>query len=133
MKHYLTAICAAALIAGCAPLSPRNQCLARAEGELPTLRELAQETQANIARGYGIAKREVPIEVERVCETRLPDGRIFEHSCMGIETRTRTEPVAIDLAAERAKLRSLEQRITREESRAAAAKRACIAAYPEAG
>lgn len=98
---------------------------------MPTLRRLAHETRANIARGYGIARREVPVQVERVCETRLPDGRILEHSCMGIETRTRTEPMAIDLAAERAKLRSLEQRITQDEARAAAAKRACITAHPE--
>lgn len=131
MKHALLPLLAAIALAGCEPPSPRAQCLDRVQGELPTLRALADETRANIERGYGISRRSVPVEVERVCETRLPDGRIVEQTCFGVDSREIREPMAIDLAAERAKLRSLETRLAREESRVDAARRSCIATYPE--
>lgn len=118
-----------ALLTGC--LSPQEQCIADATRELRTLRGLASETRANLARGYALEEFQEVEVVRTTCRGENEDGTTFTFECEETETRDRTRRVAIDLNAEARTLDSLEQRIARLEQGAAANVAQCRALYPE--
>jgi hypothetical protein len=111
--------------------TPREACIAQARGDLNVLNRLIAQTEANIARGYGLAERQEIVTTTDICVIENEDGSESRFICDKQEIVTVEEPVALDLNAERAKLASLlEQRAT-QESRAQATIQACIAAYPD--
>lgn len=128
MKRLATALLALTLLGAC---SERDMCLSRVNGELRTITRLTEETRANVTRGYAIGTRERLRVRERPCSYTKPDGTVIREICTDRETYTDRFPVAIDLNAEQAKLRSLEQRLVQEQRRVAAARAECVATYPE--
>lgn len=113
------------LLAAC--LSPREQCIAEASRDLTVLRNLIAQTERDIARGYGTERVTVTRPVFTGCKTEK--GEPFP--CWVPETDTEVRPKAIDLDAERAKLRTMRAKERALERQAAAAIRTCRATYPE--
>ena len=112
------------LLAAC--LSPREQCIANVSRDLGTLRSLIAQTEGNISRGYAYETRTVARPVFTTCTTR--GGK--EYRCWDEIVEQRRVAKAIDLDAERAKLRSMRAK-ERELARAAAPRiEACRAQYP---
>ncbi len=120
---------AALALAACA--SPRQACLRAATTDLRNVETLIAETQANLARGYAIAREPyvttgVDFCYDPVVGIGLDGGGVHGglRYCNTVETRYRTRPVAIDLAAERRKLAELQAtraRLAREAERRLAA------------
>ncbi len=115
--------------------TPQEQCINRNTRDLRTIQKLADETQANISRGYAIEEYTVYIPVWQICEIQPPTvaGQPAPppRYCFEQEPQTRTRPKAIDLRAEAAKLDSL---LDRRDQLARAAEPAiaqCRAQYPE--
>ncbi|GGL52128.1 hypothetical protein [Wenxinia marina] len=129
MRPVLPALAAILVLAGC--LSPREACIASVSRELNTINSLIAETQGNLARGYALEERTEIYTVPRRCDGTNADGTTFTYSCPEQRTRSRNEPVAIDLNAERAKLNSLLERRASMEAGTNAAVRQCIASNPE--
>lgn len=125
------ALCLTAALALSACATPREACINNARSSLATLERLAGETRTNIARGYAVETRQEVRTVRDTCTGRNEDGTSFTFSCEEVETRDRRVPVAIDLNAEQAKLRSLEERIREERAALNPRIQACIANYPE--
>lgn len=128
MKPILVATLALTALGAC---SQRDLCLSDASRDLRTVSALADSTRANIERGYAIGKREEIVTRRERCTIALADGQTARGWCKTPETRTRTFPVAIDLNVERAKLRSLEAKLTELRSRTARQQQECLAQYPE--
>ena len=128
MPRVILLLCCLAL-AACA--TPRERCISQVSRDLRVLNGLAAEAQGNLARGYAIEEREEVRVRRETCRGRNEDGSTFTFRCDKTEVRTRRVPVSINLEAEAAKLRSLEDQITREEPRRTAAVQQCIATYPE--
>lgn len=127
MKPMLAAVAALLALGAC---TERDMCLGRIGSQLRTLEGLAATTQGNIDRGYAIAESQRVVERRYVCVVEQPDGSSIQQICTDIETITDSTPMAIDLNAERAKLRSLQERIAQERRRVDAARAQCNAAYP---
>lgn len=127
MKPILTAVLALS-VAACA--SERDICISKAQSDLQMMEQLAAQTRANVARGFAIGERKIPITVEERCEVRQPDGSTIVQVCPVVTTETETFPVAIDLDAEAAKLRSLERRVERLRASTSRAVAQCKATYP---
>lgn len=117
------------LVTACA--TPREACINTVNSELRVLDGLIAETRGNLSRGYAIEERQELRTINRTCETTSPRGIVTRVDCSDTETITRTEPVAIDLNAERAKLESLEERQAQNRINADNARAQCIAANPE--
>lgn len=128
MKPLLS-ILPLALLAACA--TQQEICVSRAQSDLLILKRLAAETEANITRGYGLGRREVPYTIEETCRVRQDDGTTIRQICSSIGTKTETFPVTINIAEERANLRALRARLPRAERAAQAAVRRCMAQYPQ--
>ena len=118
-------------LAACA--TPREACIGSAQREMRVVNALVAETQGNIARGYAIEERQEIRVVRSACPVFDGDGNPtgFTTPCDKQETFTTKVPVAIDLNAEQAKLRSLLQRQAQMESQTQARIQQCIAANPE--
>jgi len=117
-------------LAACA--TPREACIGSAQREMRVVNALVAETQGNIARGYAIEERQEIRTVRGSCPVFGPDGgQIGTTPCEQPETVTVKVPVAIDLNAEQAKLRSLLQRQAQMESQTQARIQQCIATNPE--
>ncbi len=119
------------ILAACT--SPRQACESSALKDLQIIDALIAETEQNIARGYGIEVDTVRSPTFRYCLGRRSDGRtsvgvIF---CNEPEYRNIERPVALDLAEEEAKLRSLKAKRPSVAKNAARALAACEAHYPE--
>ncbi|SHI77445.1 hypothetical protein [Wenxinia saemankumensis] len=122
----------AALLALAACATPREACISSANRELRVIDRLVAETRANIGRGYALRE----VEEVRVVDDRCPvydlNGQLSGYSsCDRTVTRTRDEPVAIDLNAERAKLDSLLERQAAQRRAVEEAVRSCTLRYPE--
>lgn len=128
MKPILMMILAAGVLSAC---SERKSCMYEAGRELRTISALTAETRLNVSRGYAISETEVPYTVQKTCTTTLSDAPEFRVPCPEIRYRTERKPVAIDLNAERAKLRSLEERLAQLKRQHADAIAQCEARYPE--
>ena len=89
------------LLAACA--SPYEVCVHRAQKDVRVLDGLIEKSQGNIRRGYGIRSEEYFETEKQVCGKQ--GDKVFY--CDVAVPKTRDVPVAIDLAAEKAKLQSL--------------------------
>ncbi len=114
------------LLAACA--TPFELCVADASKDMRVLDKLIAQTRENIARGYAIGTETYFETEEQVCGT-LNDQPVY---CEVPVARTREVPVAIDLAAEQAKLQSLLDRRARDSANMAAIIDQCRARYPDA-
>ncbi len=90
--------------------TPREACISGANRELRTINALIDETRGNLARGYAIGVRQEVRTISETCRTESPEGIITTFPCDRTEIVDVSEPVAVDLNAERAKLESLLQR-----------------------
>jgi hypothetical protein len=116
-------------LAACA--TPRETCISQSTRDLQIMSSLINETQGNIARGFALAERQEVRTLSRICRGRNADGSSFAFPCDETETFTRTEPVAIDLNAEQAKLNSLIARQAQMRTTTDQAVLQCIALHPE--
>ena len=117
------------LVTACA--TPREACINGANSELRVMNALVAKTRGNLARGYAIREVETTRIVNTTCTRRGALNRLETFSCPETVTDTRSEPEAIDLNAEQAKLTSLEQRQAQMQTNANAPIQQCIATNPE--
>ncbi len=116
-------------LAACA--TPRDSCIAQVSRDLSTVNALISQTEATLARGYGIETRQEVTTRPTFCREVLPDGTVKTEICEETTVRTFDVPVAIDLDAERTKLRQLQEQRDRLEPATQAAIQQCLATYPE--
>ncbi|MGO4915225.1 hypothetical protein [Pseudogemmobacter sp. W21_MBD1_M6] len=88
-------------LAACA--TPRDQCIGSLPKDTRVLDTLIAETAGNIARGYAVVETPQFTTGLRTC---FGDAGVT--LCTGTETTMKRKPVAIDLAAEKAKLASMQ-------------------------
>ena len=105
-----TALIFIPLVALAACASPRERCISSANRGIATLDRLIVETQGNIQRGFGLREVQDVRVVDAICRGENEDGTEFRFECEETQTRTRQEPVARNLAEERAKLAQLRDR-----------------------
>lgn len=116
-------------LAACA--TPRESCINDATRDLRQVNRFIAETQANIARGYGIEVRQETRVRMGTCTGETEEGVEFEFDCEKTEIIDREVPVPLDLAAERARLDSLLAQQATLERQSNAVVQACVAAHPE--
>lgn len=122
----------AALLAACG--TPQEQCINRNTRDLRTVSKLIDETRTNLQRGYAIEEYTVLLPVWDYCPTEpVADGEAPKPRRLCLEDRaeTRTRPVAIDLAAESAKLEGLLAKRDQLAAEAEPVIAQCRAQYPE--
>ncbi|WP_412509363.1 hypothetical protein [Roseovarius sp. SYSU LYC5161] len=117
------------VLAACA--TPREACINEAQSKLRLLNAQIATAQGNIDRGYALAEVQDLRTVTRTCTGTNEDGSTFTFPCQKTRTYTREEPVAINVAEERAKLADLRQRRDAAAEAAEARIRQCIARHPE--
>lgn len=129
MKPLLAAAFFLALIA-CA--TPQERCITKAAPDLPVLNKLIAETEGNVARGYAYADVLVDRPVWVDCGDWLANrtSTVRPGMCLGSAPMTLRKAVAIDLAAEAAKLTSLRARRAAIEAQAQPAFAQCQANFP---
>ncbi len=130
MRPYLAA---ALLLALAACGTPQEQCVRLASHDMTVLDRLIAETQGNITRGYGFAQtiETVPEFVECGEPVIGSDGKAHANYCLDDVPHTVTRPVALVLAAEAAKLASMQKRRAEMAKVLAPAFADCKARYPE--
>ncbi len=111
--------------------TPRERCISGANRPIATLDRLIAETRGNIQRGYALVEVQDVRVLRKTCEGTNEDGSTFRFPCEETETFTRTEPVTISIAQERAKLAELEQNRAQAARTAQAQVQQCIAIHPE--
>ena len=99
-----SSLAALLILAACA--TPQERCVNAATEDLRVVNALIAETRANIARGYAIVREPETRVGIRFCTGRSNNLVL----CTDNETTNRERPVALDLDAERRKLRSLEEK-----------------------
>lgn len=123
MRHFLLAL--PVLLAACA--SPYESCVANATRDIRVLDGLIAQTRGNIARGYAIRNEEYFETEQQICGE--VDGKpLYCDVPVALE---REVPVAIDLKAEQAKLRSLLDTREQKARQAQAVARECRLRHPE--
>jgi len=95
------------VLAGC--LDPQQACLDRADRDLRVVRNLIDETEATLARGYAIESETRIVNYRYFCHGHGPQnvGSVF---CDRSRVVTSRKAVAVDLDAERRKLRALKRK-----------------------
>lgn len=116
-------------LAACA--TPQEQCLSQATRDARINATLIAQTEANLARGFGLRTEERVRERTGFCRGETESGERVVTRCEKVDVRKVNVPVALDLAAERAKLRSLQQQQASLASRTQAATQQCRVLYPE--
>lgn len=119
------------LIALTACSTPRERCISTANSQLRTLDRLVNETRGNVQRGFALRDVQDVRVVQTTCRGESDEGVEFEFDCEETQTRTRREPVTIDLAEEARKLQQLEKRRAQAARNATEQTRQCIALHPE--
>ncbi|WP_341366632.1 hypothetical protein [Yoonia sp. BS5-3] len=119
------------LVALTACATPREQCIADVTRDTRILSSLINETEANLARGYALDERREVRTITRTCRGETSEGEAFSFPCKDTRTVTTTQPVAIDLEAEAAKLESLRERFELVQAGSNQAVAQCIAVHPE--
>ena len=141
--RYPLLLAALAALAACG--TPQEQCINAATRDLRVLDQLIAETEGNIARGYGYREtmrtemRYVPCNrpVLRQAPPREPGAKpVFYYDsapgfCWEDVPVSERRPVAVDLAAERAKLAEMRKKRAELNAMASAAVAQCRATYPE--
>ncbi|MHC0052407.1 hypothetical protein [Actibacterium sp. D379-3] len=117
-------------LAACA--TPRQQCERAATEDLQVVSALIVEIEQNLARGYAIDRevRERP-HVQFCYGNHRDDDHVGIVFCNTTETYVVEKPVAIDVAAEQAKLTALQAKRTELKQQALQALAICDAKYPE--
>jgi hypothetical protein len=116
-------------LAACA--TPRETCISGVSRDLVIVNQLITQTERNIARGYGTEDRQEVRTIPRTCRDYRADGTYEIDFCDTTVVRNYSVPVALDLDAERDKLRQLKEQRDRLEGPTQAAIQQCIATYPE--
>ena len=119
------------LLALMACATPQQRCITKAAPDLPVLNRLIAETEGNLARGYAFETVEVEMDVWKLCRVDLTPSEVGQTMCLETETTTTREAVAIDLAAEAAKLASMRARRNEIEAQAQPAFAQCQAQFPK--
>ncbi|MEY4982687.1 MAG: hypothetical protein RIR62_953 [Pseudomonadota bacterium] len=86
--------------------TPQEQCINRATRDIRVLDRLIAETRLNVGRGYAMEEYTVTLpQWERCPQAFDAEGQpLPPQMCLEDRVETRTRPVAIDIAAEGAKL-----------------------------
>jgi len=113
------------LLAACA--SPFEICVANANQDLRVIDSLLAEARGNIQRGYGFRTEETYGTEQQPCG--VVNGKTIY--CETPVVTSEQVPVAIDMAAERAKLASLLETRARKQAEASATVEACRRQHPE--
>lgn len=129
MNKTLLLLPALGLLAACA--TPREACINDARQQTRLLSQQIQVARGNIERGYAIATVQEVVIVTNTCHGTTSEGAEFTFPCQEAETVDRQEPVAINVAEERAKLADLERRLATAQRAENAAIQQCIALHPE--
>lgn len=111
--------------------TPRERCLAQVTQNLRINESLIRQTEANLARGFGVDRRQQVREVDRICRGVTESGEEVRTRCEDVIVRDVNVPVALDLRAEQAKLESLRAQNAELRAQAATAQDRCVALYPE--
>ena len=119
------------LIALTACSTPRERCISSANRQVATLDNLINTTRGNIERGFALVEVQDVRVLRSTCEGTNADGSTFRFPCEETETFIRREPVTIDIAQERTKLRQLEQRRVDAARTAQSTVQQCVAVHPE--
>lgn len=118
-------------LAACA--EPRDICVQEATRDLTIVRGLISDTEATLERGYAIQSQTRAILYTDFCIGAGRRGGHLGgrfHFCNRVEPVTTREPVAVDLDAERRKLRSLKRKEAELLQEAQVAVRQCALAHP---
>ncbi len=113
------------LLAACA--SPFEICVANANRDLRVIDRLIAEARGNIQRGYGFRTQETYDTELQPCGEQ--NGQTIY--CETPVVTSEQVPVAIDMAAEKAKLESLLETRARKQAEATATVAACRQQHPE--
>lgn len=128
MSRFILTLAPLALLAACA--TPQERCIKQGASEETQLINRITETEGNIARGYAIHRQTVPETVFYTCD-RVKDGKIIgRYPCPETYYRTVETPVAIDIAEERRKLKTLKEVLPAASRRAAEAADQCRILHP---
>jgi hypothetical protein len=115
------------VLAACA--EPRDACVSQATRDLNIVRDLISDSEATLQRGYAIQSQTRAVLYTDFCIGSGRKGGQF-HFCNRVEPVTTREPVAVDLDAERRKLRSLKRKEAELAREAQLAVRRCELAHP---
>jgi hypothetical protein len=113
------------LIAACA--TPREACIQTANRDLSVVRALISESEATLKRGYAIQTTSRNVIVSQPCFTKKYPNRW----CERYVPVTDKKAVAVDLAAEKRKLRGLRVKEKQLRIRSAQDIQTCRITYPE--
>jgi hypothetical protein len=113
--------------------TPQERCINGVSGDLGTLDRLIAETQGNISRGFGYETQTqmVPEWVDCTPGATPDNPKPKSQMCFDDVPQQVRRPVALDLAAEQAKLDSMVKRRGQMASLVAPAIEDCKARYPE--
>ena len=128
MRHALILL---PLLVLAACQTPREACIGDATRDLNVVNRLIAQTEGNLTRGYGLSERQDLVTRRDTCTITNPDGTQSTFRCDRQDVVTTEVPVALDLNAERATLRSLVQQQADLQQRAQATVQQCIAIYPD--
>jgi hypothetical protein len=124
MRAFLfSALSALVFLAACA--DPRGVCVENALRDVRVLEGLIEETERNIVRGYALQPEPTVRTGVSLCLSPTNPLGI----CTTTQTDVRERPVAIDIAAERRKLRQLREREAELRERARLEVMACEARF----
>ena len=113
--------------------TPQEQCIGAATRDIRVVDRLIAEVEGNLSRGYGYENVTVYMPDWQDCTPRPttenpePKARM----CLEEVAQTTRQAVALDLTAERAKLKSLKQKRSQQAKAAASAINQCKAQHPE--
>lgn len=113
------------LISACA--TPREACIRTANRDLTVVRALISESEATLNRGYAIETSDRYVIVSQPCFTKKHPSRWCERSVPVSDRKA----VAVDLSAEKHKLKSLRQKETQLRRRSLRDVEACNISHPE--
>lgn len=126
----LLALCAA--LAACG--TPQERCIRAGTGDLRVVNRLIAESEATLARGYALVEVQTSRMDWRQCGWYAPSKKGESpqpRMCWVNVPDTELRPVSVNLAEERAKLVSMQQKQRQLQNQAAPVIAACRAQHPE--
>ena len=113
--------------------TPQEQCIGAATRDMRVVDRLIVEVEGNLARGYGYETITVYMPEWQDCTpqptTASPEPK--PQMCLEEVPHTSRQPVALNLAAEAAKLKGLKAKRAQQALAAASAVNQCKAQFPE--
>lgn len=117
------------LLAAC--VDPRQACLNDAGKDLRIVRNLIDDTEATLARGYAIRSETRIVQYNTFCFDPSPQkGQRHYTFCGRSQPVTSRKPVAVDLGEERRKLRDLKRKEQELQARTRGAIESCERTHP---